>query len=702
MVDDNQTKENLLNSMSQLKKQVQKLKENLDNGALNVNKQIKDIISLIMTVGKLKKDVTFSEDENTKFENEYSDLKTKFKRLKSLHIEKYNEKVRSVNRRFSKISQKLLDRTLTEDIKQEIKRVPLLRQCNILINNKQWRENKYLDTLEYGEIEVAELMITQLETKLNIKNDNVTDRMYSMVDEIDDVLKKIEQNIGNDLTIEDINKYLFECGTLLGGLLVLNTEHEKLRDKISPVMFSEFSSKIVNLQIRLGDVRKNLSNKEQIVNENSVYDTLKLELEILERDYTELVEMYFKNETKCTKELVVEYRRFLNKFSKRLNNVTSQVNDSFNEGRINQQQLENLKDRMFTITSIDRELNEKLDNEPILVNSNKKNFGDDYFLSIEKDLQKLKKVITDLGEGPIRDKEKRKNVETIINELDKSLEGLNSFLLRYSKVDNEKYIAYKNKYDGYKEEFDELNHSYSAKCPLVVKTIREAKPIYKKHKKLGLISAGLASISLVTSSYTLVPAIMHGNAMLGNAVPAFKGMMSFFNKILGSMIGASVGKNGAWVLATGAILNGTVATTAILKFLATIGVGTAALTAPLYIPQIISKVKELVEKIKAYDLKQKLSDTYQSGVKKVKETVKKVEEKIDEYDLTNYYNELYSIYMYNSKKMTLDEFCKRNKLTEGDKKVLSLMVSRGKIEDEFKKIVGEQVSNNNKRKAKLA
>lgn len=304
----------------------------------------------------------------------------------------------------------------------------------------------------------------------------------------------------------------------------------------------------------------------------------------------------------------------------------------------------------------------------------KKNKNESNFVEINKDLETLKTLINDLGDVPVKDEEKRKNVESYIKGLNAKFDGLDGLLSFYEKYDEDKYKKVKTMFDKSKEQFDILCKEYNGKCPLKVKAVREAKRVYKKHKKLSLISAGLASMTLLTSGYTLVPALMHGNAMLGNAVPAFNGMMNFFNKVLGSLIGASLKKNGTWVLATGVVLNGTVATTSILKFLATIGVGTATLAAPLYIPQIVSLVKQLVDKIKEYELKQKLANTYKSGVKKVKETVQNVEKKINEYDLRNYYDDLLVDYLSFSNVMSFDEFCKKRKLSNGDREILELKV----------------------------
>ena len=135
MMDEKQIKKNLLSNMSELKKRVKKLRDNLKVGVLNVNTQIKEIIKLMTSIGKMKKDVVFTSEENTKFENEFNTLKLDFKRLKSKHIEKYNERVMMINRRFKPLSHKLLDRNLSDDIKSEIKLVPHLIKTDVLNDN---------------------------------------------------------------------------------------------------------------------------------------------------------------------------------------------------------------------------------------------------------------------------------------------------------------------------------------------------------------------------------------------------------------------------------------------------------------------------------------------------------------------------------------------------------------------------------------
>jgi ABC-type uncharacterized transport system substrate-binding protein len=82
----------------------------------------------------------------------------------------------------------------------------------------------------------------------------------------------------------------------------------------------------------------------------------------------------------------------------------------------------------------------------------------------------------------------------------------------------EKYNDGKKKLDELKEKFNKLSTVYRKKCPFLVKSARSAKNFYKKHKKLCLVVAGLAAVALVhaTTGPILIPAIMHGNLMVGS------------------------------------------------------------------------------------------------------------------------------------------------------------------------------------------
>ena len=61
------------------------------------------------------------------------------------------------------------------------------------------------------------------------------------------------------------------------------------------------------------------------------------------------------------------------------------------------------------------------------------------------------------------------------------------------------------------------------------------------------------------------------------------------------------------------MLNASSATTALLKSLAGISVSAVSLLSPMFIPELITKIKKLVDKIKKCELKEKLN----KGIKNV-------------------------------------------------------------------------------------
>ncbi|MBQ6817381.1 MAG: hypothetical protein IJO27_03025, partial [Bacilli bacterium] len=229
----------------------------------------------------------------------------------------------------------------------------------------------------------------------------------------------------------------------------------------------------------------------------------------------------------------------------------------------------------------------------------------------------LKKKISGL-EGPIKGHE-RKEMDAFIKDKKKLLDGLYHILEICRIYEPNKYDELKLKVEQRQEEFDRIYDEYNGKCAFVVKNVRSVKKLYAKHKKLGLVSAGLSSLALLSSSFTLIPAIMHGNSVIANAVPSLKGMFNFFNNILSKIIGATFTKEGLWKLASGVVLTSKVATTALLKSLAMLSGGVVTLLTPVFIPQLINEIKKLVNKIRQSELKQKLSDAYHSGVNKVDE-----------------------------------------------------------------------------------
>ena len=127
---------------------------------------------------------------------------------------------------------------------------------------------------------------------------------------------------------------------------------------------------------------------------------------------------------------------------------------------------------------------------------------------------------------------------------------------------------------------------------------------------------------------------------------------------------------------------------------------------PAFIPELISRIKNLVDKMKKVELKEKLRDSYDGGIKKASDMTNKVKDsavelkdkivrKKEEKELKLYYQDLYNEYC-NYVTLSLDDFCKKYKLNDDDKEILSLMIEvnnlKNKKKQELNKILNENKS----------
>ena len=268
---------------------------------------------------------------------------------------------------------------------------------------------------------------------------------------------------------------------------------------------------------------------------------------------------------------------------------------------------------------------------------------------------------------------------------------MEKLLEQYKDEENkEKYNSTLEELNKLKTKLNEVNGEYRKKCPLMVKAVKSAKNFFKKHKKICLIIAGLAAMALV-SSHVLIPAIMHGNILLMNQIPALRPFIRFTNNILGGMIGAtiktvSIGNSSfaGWVLANGTIINPSCAASSLLKGLAISGVSSTLLVAPLVVA-----IKKLVEKMKTVELKQRLSEGLEKGKATVKNTSDKAKEKIKNVKsvMPKNYDKLFKEYM--NSEMSLEEFCKEKELSETEIKIIKLKSEGLKLQEEITELMKE-------------
>lgn len=231
---------------------------------------------------------------------------------------------------------------------------------------------------------------------------------------------------------------------------------------------------------------------------------------------------------------------------------------------------------------------------------------DDYVVALHN-TKELKKQVYELEEKvrmmkkPINSND-MKVIHSAVGYLMVKIAEIRDFVK--GKESEKKYIDLLDDLKKYEERINCLSDKCIVKKALKVKKVKSGEKVLKKHGKLLLLSAGLIAITLLLRKFLLVPAIMYSNVILGSVYPEFSVTTSFFNKILGGMIGASLSVDGIWVLSNGVLLSSSVATTSLLKGLVTGLVGAAS----SFVPILIILIKELVEKMKIKERKMKYSN----------------------------------------------------------------------------------------------
>ena len=207
--------------------------------------------------------------------------------------------------------------------------------------------------------------------------------------------------------------------------------------------------------------------------------------------------------------------------------------------------------------------------------------------------------------------------------------------------------------------------------------------------------------------------------MVGFTSPALRPIVEFFNKILGSVIGATTNEYGAVFLANGMMINPTVASTSLLKGLAMSGGYGTALVAP-----IILAIKKLVEKMKTAELKHKFTEKLTKGTTAIKETAGKVTknvkgkassaatsvknipgkiktksgeffENISVKKEEKNYDKLLSKYESSDEYESLEDFCEKEELNASDLKMLQIKQSIRGLEKQKKEVLKQKIQEEN-------
>ena len=598
------------------------------------------------------------------------EFKTRLRDLKRLQIEKYNLRV--------EISVKMLESYRVEFSQDEemmalINEFGSLSKVDVLVND--WRQNSYLSQLNYRALIEFSAKLKIVEIKANEK------RVKRSLDELDakfsaanDRILDLEVLLTEEFSVKLVETADNKLEELSDLLMSIGIDIEKNKEYIEAGKYNEYNVKYNDFMQSYLFLQKKIRGMAKQMPQPVVDNTDDLSKTIdnfaLEVDkFNFRISALFGNVYLTTTTI---FENELSDLDNKYGDIKQDIEKKYKNNLIDANQYESMSKRMVAIEEQLTYARLKLNDPKMYIMSESLVF---IFLNgkidgVEKTMELLEQTI-DKMEKPIKDRKTRKEIDAIFKKLEKEIKSLEKQLEENRETDPVQYKATKERLNNNKKRLEALGKKYRRKCPLLVRAVKSAKHFFKKYKKVILLVAGLVAFGMVSHS-VIIPAIMHGNIMLGGLSPVLRGPINAINNLLGGLIGATRSPIGIWSLANGVEINPLAASSSLLKGLAISGVGTAALVAP-----VVVMVKKLISKMNAAELKQKLA----AAKDKVAETTNKVvtgtREKISEVkddikdkrantqarkDIRNTVREV--LKAYEASDLTAEEYCQQNNLDE--------------------------------------
>ena len=613
VVDDIDAIEEMLHNFKKENTDINALIKDLNSELINNMSLVdisKDIENLTARVTKLDQNVDVIKDSIRLFNEMYGAVtefttniptiinmitKTKndLKGLKQLQVANYHGKIELINQKIAKLKS-YRDIGIEESASILIDSLKYLDKIEFEVTD--WKYNKHKN-INYKEIDELINTIDMIEEQLNInKTSEYIEKIEGLKDNLSKKVDEVNELINDSMSPNDIviaNQKLRDIANLIYNF---GTELYQYKDKISDTKHKEYIQ-----------FSRKIRNKYYFVNNklitNKVYKNIKDELtsqlnEISQRlnVFLRYVDIHYGN---ANKDIVDFDRTELFLLEKDFKYIDSKI--ELRKEQLIGSQYKSLKNISNTIESRISEAKEKIYDENMI---RKTELYSQFIEEIETAIQELEDYFNELN-GPINISN-NKEISNKINYIKDKIENFDSILKNNRNHDSKEYDTTTRSILGFKERISKISSDYESKKPLRVKMIKSGEKIYKEHSKLILTSAGIITITLILRKFLLIPAIMHGNIMIGSISPTLQSTTNFFNKILGSMVGASMDLNGVWHLANGLAINSTVATTSLLKSLVAGMSGLATATVPMLILSVKELVKEMKIKEHIMNLKNKM------------------------------------------------------------------------------------------------
>ena len=524
------------------------------------------------------------------------DFQHRVKDIKMTQIQRYNAKVNAVNERvtaFKKMTN--LDKETTTLINE----LELLKMCNV--KNVAWNSKGYLKSINYNKLIETLAKIQKIENKMqvNAKNNSYNEEL----DYIEKDISEIDSKITDDLSLDNANRLKEEIQGLtnmLDDAVVRIKEDENTNT-------DDYKEKNIAIKLKIIELREKIN---EVLRKNKVVNDYRLIEEKIFTLFEQIAHLgvHASLLPEYNEETVKSLITKLDDDEKELDEIEKVANEMHNNGKLDDLQFSQLNERVLVVREVVDCYGEKIRNPAII--KNKDTFGvlngriGDLIIAINQ----LELYIDDL-EKPIRDEETRKRIEKEIEKLENEISTIRKYLESYKDTDAENYEITSEKLEEQEERLDEISNKYRRKRPFLVKNVKSTKELYKKYKKPILIASGLAAIALVhaTLGPVIIPAIIHGNIMMKRFVPALDNVLSQVNNVLCKAINAEVVSD-ALTLPNRVIITPYYAGASLLKGIAIVGMGTAAIVGPLVV-----LVKELINKMHLAELKQKMNNTKAGG-----------------------------------------------------------------------------------------
>lgn len=598
-----------------------------------------------------------------------NEFKDRLKDLKQIQIDNYNAKVTSIN---DKIEEFKNMEGISDEVRAKIDRLTTLSTCDYYI--KSWNNNSYLGMLDYNKILEINMLIIEIENDLGMEQKpTLEEDLDSDINYIEWKIEMLDGKIREGMTNEEIDQIRSQISDVANRITGYEVKLNNNKDNITEEVYNTYMDRVCDAQKNLAELNNKLG-KTFIIDAD--FEKLRIKLKLLNGEINEfsyIVESLYGN---ITESAVKGLEDRLVTYEGRLEDIKKDIEEKKSAGKLDPNQYDQLNKLVEQIENKLKETKNKLKEPEMVLNVDIFSFLNGQLDGLEKAVDALENEVESL-QKPIKDRATRKAIDKQIKYLEEEAKFIEEQLEKHKEDDPEKYEAAKERLDKVKEKLEKVGKNYRKKCPLLIKAVKSAKNFFKKHKKICLIIAGLAAIALIhaTVGPIIIPAIMHGNIMIGTTAPALAGFTNFVNNILGGMINAAKVTPSMWRLANGTIINAAGASTSLLKGLAISGLGTSALLAPM-IATLIAAIKKLKEKMKNINLKNELKkiktkvDEHR-GQRKPKDNTKKADRLAAE-ELAKLFRE------FRKSGKSLDEFCLENNISEEEKSILQYLDMKSK------------------------